>query len=291
MKATIMHDVSPEVAEKCSKITGIEVSIQKPEDAEIQIILPRFVPTDKLKAVQTISAGVDHLEFNKLPPNVEVFSNAGAFSDPVAEHAFAMMLAHEKKICQFFSDTGSGNYRKDKVGSLWGRTMGVLGHGGIGRSCARIAKAFGMNVNAFTRTPREDRNVDCFMDTAEELVSNCDVLLIALPKTKETMGMVDKSLLARFRGDMIVNVARADIVVEDDLRHFLTGNPGKVYLTDVWWNEPEVAFPIPENAYLTPHVGGISRESADNAIYRACENVRRYLGGQPENRVRINEYR
>ena len=291
MKATILHDVSPEVAEKCSKIAGIEVSVQKPEDADIQIILPRFVPTDKLKAVQTISAGVDHLEFSRLPPNVEVFSNAGTFSDPVAEHAFAMMLAHEKRICQFFSETRNGNYRKERVGSLSGRTLGVLGHGGIGRSSARIAKAFGMNVNAFTRTPREDRNVDRFMDSAEELVTNCDVLLIALPKTKETLGIVNKNLLSKFYGDMIVHVARADIVAEGDLLHFLAENPEKVYLTDVWWNEPKVSFPIPENAYLTPHIGGISRNSVDNAIYMACENVRRYLEGHPENRVRINEYR
>lgn len=291
MKATILHNVSPDVVEKCSAITGIEVTLQKPDDADIQIVLAKFIPTDKLKVIQTTSAGVDHLEFSRLPDGVELFSNAGTFSDPVAEHAFAMILSHEKKICHFFSETRKGNYRKESVGTLSGRTLGILGHGGIGRSCARLAKAFGMNVNAFTRSPREDPNVDRFLSTAEELVSNCEILLLALPKTKATLGIVNSELLGRFNGDIIVNMARSDIVAENDLKAFLKRNPEKVYLSDVWWNEPEVKFPLPENAFLTPHVGGISKESAENAILKACTNVRRYLDGHPENRVNIEEYR
>lgn len=291
MKATILHDVSKEVVQKCSAITGIEVSVNKPDEAEIQIVLGRFVPTPRLRVIQTVSAGVDHLKFNELPREVELYSNAGTFSDPVAEHAFAMILAHEKKICHFFSETRKGNYRKESVGSLAGRTLGVLGHGGIGRSSARIAKAFGMAVNAYTRTEKEDHNVDRFMPSAEELVGNCDILLLGLPKTNATTGMVNKDLLGRFNGDMVVNVARSDIVNEEDLKDYLKSNPEKVYLTDVWWNEPEVDFPLPENAFLTPHIGGISRESAENAIMMACTNVRRYLEGNPENRVNVDEYR
>lgn len=291
MKATILHDVSTEVVEKCSAITGIDVSIQKPDDADIQIVLARFIPTGSLKVIQTISAGVDHLEFSKLPDGVELYSNAGTFSDPVAEHAFAMILAHEKKICKFFSETKNGLYKKERVGSLSGRTLGVLGHGGIGRSCARIAKGFGMNVNAFTRTPKDDHNVDRFLSSAEELVANCDILLLALPKTNATLGIVNSALLDKFNGEMIVNVARSDIVVEKDMRDYLSKYPEKVYLSDVWWNEPKIDSPLPENAFLTPHVGGISRESADNAVLRACTNVRRYLDGKPENRVDIGEYR
>lgn len=290
MKATIMHEVSREVVEKCSVITGIEVSKKEPEDAEIQIVLGKFVPTSHLRVIQTISAGVDHLKFQELPPGVEVYSNAGTFSDPVAEHAFAMMLAHEKKICHFFAETRKGNYHKESVGSLSGRTLGILGHGGIGRSSARIAKAFGMDVNAFTRTVREDPNVDQFMRSAEDLVGNCDILLLALPKTNATEGMLNSNLLEKFHGDMIVNVARSDIVQENDMLEFLRNNPQKVYLSDVWWNEPKVDFPLPENAFLTPHIGGISRESADMAVLRACANVKRYLEGSPENHVKVSEY-
>lgn len=291
MKITILHQVEPDVAAECSRITGADVTVKEPEDAEIQIILGKFVPTEKLKMVQTISAGVDHLKFSELPENVTLCSNAGAFSDPVAEHAFAMLLAHAKKICQFVSETRNGVYRKERVDSLYGLTFGILGHGGIGRSSARIAKGLGMRVLAYTRTVKEDPNVDAFVATPEEIFSKSDVLLVALPKTKATLGIVDRKLLSLFKGSVIVNVARADIVNESDMKEFLASHRDVNYLSDVWWNEPNVAFPIPENAMLTPHVGGISRESADKAVLRACRNVKLYLDGKPENLVNVSEYR
>lgn len=290
MKATILHDVDQEVVKKCSEITGLEVLVNEPEDAEIQIVLRRFVPTGKLRMVQTVSAGVDHLKFNELPEGVVLCSNAGAFSDPVAEHAFAMLLSHAKKICHFSSETRNGTYRKERVDTLNGLTLGILGHGGIGRSSARIAKAFGMKVIAFTRTVREDPNVDRFVGSQEDIFRESDILLIALPKTRETIGSVGSRLLSMFRGQVLINVARADIVDEASMKKFLDENPDRYYLSDVWWDEPEVKFPIPMNAMLTPHVGGISRESADQAFIRACTNVRRYLDGNPENIVNVAEY-
>lgn len=290
MKATILYDVSKEVVDRCSEITGIPVTKESPEDADIQIILRKFIPTEKLKMVQTVSAGVDHINFQDLTGGVTLYSNAGAFSDPVAEHAFAMILAHNKRICQFASETRNGIYRKATVETLSGSTFGVLGHGGIGRSSARIARALKMHVVAFTRTIKEDENVDEFVKTAEEVVSKSDVLLIALPKTQKTIGVVDSKLLSHFRGSLIVNMARADIVNEKDMKKYLAENPDVHYLSDVWWNEPDVSFPIPENSMLTPHVGGISRESADNAFILACTNVKRYLDGKPENRVDTAEY-
>ena len=291
MKITILHDLGPEVVEKCKLITGQDVSLNEPDDAEIQIILRKFIPTRNLKMVQTVSAGVDHLKFDELPEGVTLCSNAGAFSDPVAEHAFAMLLTHAKKICQFASETRNGTYRKDRVDTLSGQTFGILGHGGIGKSSARIARALGMRVIAYTRSVKEDPNVDKFASTAEAIFEESDILLIALPKTKQTLKLVNKSLLARFRGKVIMNMARADIVDEDDMKSYLSENPDVFYLTDVWWNEPDVKFPIPENAMLTPHVGGISRESADNAFILACTNVKRYLDGKPENVVDVKEYR
>lgn len=291
MKATILHDVSPEVVEKCASITGLEITVNKPEDAEIQIVLRKFVPTNHVKFIQTVSAGVDHLDFKNLKEGVMLCSNAGAFSDSVAEHAFAMILAHTKKIFQFTQDTRKGIYKKARVDSLSGMNLGILGHGGIGRSTARIAKALGMHVYAYTRTIMEDQNVDEFTKSAEELVSKSDVLFLALPKTNKTLELVDKGFLSNFKGSMIVNMARADIVNEKEMLEYLKENPEVFYLTDVWWNEPDVKFPIPENAMLTPHVGGISKESADNAFFLACKNVRKYLNGEPEHIVDPSEYR
>lgn len=291
MKATILHDVSPEVVEKCASITGLDVTVNQPDDAEIQIVLRKFIPNDKVRFIQTVSAGVDHLDFKNLGSEVTLCSNAGAFSDSVAEHAFAMILAHTKKIFQFTEQTRNGVYKKDRVQTLTGMKLGILGHGGIGRSTARIAKALGMTVYAYTRTVKEDPNVDKFVGTAEELVNISDILYLALPKTNRTLGFVNLEYLSGFKGSMIVNMARADIVDENDMLEYLKKNPSVYYLTDVWWNEPEVKFPIPPNALLTPHVGGISKESADNAFFLACKNVKKYLDGNPDHIVDPSEYR
>lgn len=291
MKATILRDVSTEIIEECSRITGLEVTSNQPEDADIQIVLGRFMPTDSVKMIQTVSAGVDHLDFASLKDGVTLCSNAGAFSDPVAEHAFAMILAHVKKIFQFTEETRKGIYKKDRVGTLTGMTLGILGHGGIGRSAARIAKALGMTVYAHTRTPKEDPNVDKFITSPEELARKSEILFLALPLTQKTNGIINKELLSVFNGSMIVNMARADIANEDDVLEFLENHKDVWYLTDVWWNEPDVNFPIPPNAMLTPHVGGISNESVKEAFVRACTNVRRYIDGKPEHVVDVSEYR
>ncbi|HLH85872.1 MAG TPA: 2-hydroxyacid dehydrogenase [Thermoplasmataceae archaeon] len=290
MKVTIMTDVSQEVLDRCSRELGTKVTKLDPKEADVQIIYRNFEITPSLKLIQTISAGVDHLNFHKIPENVLVCSNAGAFAEPVAEHAMAMLLSWKKKICGFHNMTQSGVYRKEPVSTILGKTVGIIGHGGIGRSFARMAKGFGMRVIAYTRTPREDTSVDRFVNSLEEVVSLSDIILISLPLTRQTRGIINGKLLGNFRGDTIINVGRADVVNRQDMLAFLENRPDAAYLTDVWWDEPNVKFPIPRNVMLTPHVGGISKELEGMAIMKAVENVKRYMEGRPGNVVNRSEY-
>lgn len=290
MKATILLDVPEEAAKKCSQIAGIPVTLNDPHDAEIQIGMRRFVPTTSLKMVQTVSAGVDHLNFREFDHSVLFCSNAGAFSDSVAQHAFALILSQSNKICHFNSEIRAGRYSKEPVITVRGLTLGILGYGGIGQSCARIARGLEMKVIAYTRSRKEDGLVDSYTDSSEELMKISDIVIIALPLTSKTRGIVNLKLLKSFRGSIIVNVARADIVDRNDMEKFLKENRNVFYLTDVWWNEPAIQLPLPENVVLTPHVAGISQDSMESALLRACENVRRYIDGQPGNVVNVSEY-
>ncbi|MCL4307322.1 MAG: 2-hydroxyacid dehydrogenase [Candidatus Thermoplasmatota archaeon] len=290
MRATIMLDVGADIAEKCSAVAGIPIDVKNPDGADIQIGMRDFVPTPDLKLVQTVSAGVDHLNFRNFSDRVEFCSNAGAFSDSVAQHAFALILSNTNKICQFNSEIRSGTYRKDLVHTLYGETLGILGYGGIGQSCARIARSLGMKVLAYTRSRRDDGYVDRYTDGPEEIMSGSSVVIIALPLTSATRKYVGSKLLQKFKGTMIVNIARADIVAKDDMMAFLKENPGVMFLSDVWWNEPNVELPLPENSVLTPHVAGISQESMSTALMRACGNVKKYLEGKPEHVVDVKEY-
>ncbi|MCL4420946.1 MAG: 2-hydroxyacid dehydrogenase [Candidatus Thermoplasmatota archaeon] len=293
MKITILTgtEVKESVLKQCSDIVGSKITQNQPDDAEVQIVANHFVLTPNLKLVQTLSAGVDHFDFSTLPKGVTVCSNAGVFSDPVAEHAFALLLAHEKKICKFIGKAQNRVIERETVGTLYGSTLGVFGFGGIGRSAARIAKAFGMKVIGYSRHPVEDPNLDEFANSVEELFSKSDILLISIPLSNLTRGIVSRNLLNKFHGKVIVNVARAGVVNEQDMLEYLRNNPDFYYLTDVWWNEPNVSFPIPENAILTPHVAGNVDESISSwrFIY-ACKNIKKFIDGAPENVVDVSEY-
>jgi len=258
---------------------------------DVQIVFDHFVPTRGLKLVQTLSAGVDRFKLSDLPGGVVFCSNAGAYSDPVAEHAFALLPAQEKDICGHVQNIRNGVYRHKPVGTLAHTTLGVLGYGGIGRSAARIAKAFGMNVIGHSRHNVNDQNMDEFTPDPEELFSKSDFVLISITLTKSTSGLVAKRLLDRFAGRAIINIARADIVNQWDMFQFLKDSPEIHYLTDVWWNEPHITFPIPENVILTPHVAGVTDETINSSRFmHACKNVKNFIEEHPENVVNVSEY-
>jgi glycerate dehydrogenase len=290
MKLGIYFDVTKEIADRCSEVTGLPVEIRPDHPTEIELIQKDFILGSETRLIQTITAGVDHLKISDIPGNVTFCSNADAFSDPVAEHAFALILSHIRKICIFDSMTKQGTWKKLPVSSLKHKTLGIVGYGGIGRSCARLGKAFGMNIVAYTRTPRDRTNVDRFVNTPDAVFRESDIVIIGLPLTKETRGYIGTELLSVFSGDIIVNVARSDVVDEGSMIDFLKKNPEKEYLSDVWWGEPAINGKMPENSVLTPHVAGLSPELVEEALIHACHNIRRYLDGKPENVVKREDY-
>ena len=290
MKLGIYFDVTKEIADKCSKITGIPVEVRPKQSTEIELIQREFVLGSETKMIQTITAGVDHVKIEEIPKSVTFCSNADAFSDPVAEHAFALILSYIRKICTFDAMTKEGTWKKLPVSSLKHKTLGILGYGGIGRACARLGKALGMNVLAFTRTPGDKANVDRFVNTPDAIFRESDVVIIGLPLTKETRGYVGSELLSVFGGNIIVNVARSDVVDKTAMLDFLKKNPEKEYLSDVWWGEPKIDGKMPDNAILTPHVAGLSPDLVEEALVHACYNIRKYLDGKPENIVKRDDY-
>ncbi|MCL4341648.1 MAG: 2-hydroxyacid dehydrogenase [Candidatus Thermoplasmatota archaeon] len=289
MKVSIMRDMDTRMLKRCAEILGCEVKSMDPSGADIQVIYRKYEILPELKMIQTISAGVDHLDFSRVPENVLVCSNAGAFADPVAEHAFALLLSVKKKVLDFDKQQKNGIYQKLPVSSLIGHTFGIFGYGGIGKSASKIAKSLRMHTIAYSRSRSGDENLDRFVDSPEELFSQSDVLLLSMPLNASTSGIVDGKLLSKFSGDTIVNVARAGVVNKDDMLQYLQQNQDKMYLTDVWWGEPDVKFPLPSNVLLTPHVGGINRDLEEEAVYRACQNVRLFIEGKKTEHVVLRE--
>jgi phosphoglycerate dehydrogenase-like enzyme len=260
-----------------------------------------------LQMIQSILAGVNHVPFSQLDKKVVVCSNAGAYSDEVAEYAWSLLLSAAKRVVDFHNavKTGEWSLRRTLGGKevtiLEEKTLGILGYGGIGSAVARIGKGFRMKVYAFSRKPVREKRVTSFQGDKGLLrvLAESDAVIISLPLTTATNKIVGADKLATMKKDAIlVNIARGELVDEEALYEHLKTNPDFRYATDVWWyregkeslKTTHPFFDLP-NFIGTPHVSGPSGLATGKPVKFAVENVIRFLRGlKPRNIVNPAEY-
>ena len=245
-----------------------------------------------LRFVQTVLAGVDHLPFARLPPHVVVCGNAGAYNTALAEHAFALLLGAAKRVVLHATNIRNQEFSQGLAGKqLSGSTLGVVGLGGIGREVARLGRAFGMRVVGITRRGTSDVPVD-FVGGPQDLIrilEESDFVVIAVPHTKLTHHLISASELRRMKRDaVLVNIARGDIVREEDLFEHLRTVPSFTAAFDVWWRYPKgVGYPssLPfhtlPNFFGTPHVAWNVPPQRMVALHAAVDNLEAWLAGRP----------
>ena len=277
-------------------IIGEENIIWFPEtgDADVLLIRGNDFPRDrKFKFIQAVSAGTDHINMESIDGDTIVASNAGAYSISVAEHAIALMLARSKNISNFEQETRNGIYKPRPTKLLNGRTLGIIGYGGIGSRTAEIAKTLGMRVISIARGHRDEFS-DEFLPIGEldVLLKRADYVLISIPLTNVTLGLIGKRELELLKKDCtVINVARPEIVKKNEMLEFLDKNKDVSYLTDVWWGEPGLDGSRRENVVITPHIaGGLSGEIMEFSYRCAFENIKRFMDGkEPRNIVKRDE--
>jgi phosphoglycerate dehydrogenase-like enzyme len=270
----------------------------------------RKVSTMKsLRLYQAGNAGVNSIRFDLLDKKVVVCSNAGGYSDEVAEFAIGLMLAAGKSIVKFDRQLRAGAFKHQRLDELGrqvaffrGKTLGIIGYGGIGRATGRMAKTFGMKVLAFGRHPVSERGVRSLSGRAGlvRLLRDSDVVVLAVPLTNSTRGLIGREELAAMRpGATLVNVARGEVVQKEAIYDHLAKNPGFAYATDVWWPDrqgvetfsPDLPFLELENFIGTPHASGPSAIVTGRVGRGVVENLTRYFKGQPlKNVVDRSEY-
>jgi D-3-phosphoglycerate dehydrogenase len=245
-----------------------------------------------LKMVQTMSAGVDALDFRSLPSGAQVFSNAGAFTDTVAEHAWGLMLGVAKGV----------HLRNVKATprALRGKTLLVIGAGGIGSEVARLSKSLGMKTVGVSRSFKSPE----FFDEKHPIsslgqdIAAADAVVITLPLTTATEGLIDYPLLSKAKETVIVvNVGRGETVNEEGLLRWLREKPESRYATDVFWKSgrKEVfdtsAWELQNFAGTLHNSGTPMGEGLVGPKVAAARNVKRFFEtGDALNRVRISEY-
>jgi len=247
----------------------------------------------RLRFLQLLSAGVDHVPFDDIPDSITVASNVGAYAEPMAEHVLAMALALAKHLPQRHAELGRREFRQFIHNRMIaGSVCGILGLGGIGKATGRRFRALGAKVHAINTSGSTEEQVD-FIGTLQDLdrvLQAADVLVISLPLTKETRGLIGRRELGLMKPDAIlVNVARGAIVEEAALYEHLQTHPDFMAGIDAWWREPfgegEFRTDLPffdlPNLLGSPHNSAIVPGIELEAAQRAAENVHRYLGGLP----------
>ncbi len=244
------------------------------------------------RLIQFLTAGIDFVPLHELPGEIPVASNGGAYAEAMAEHALAMTLAAAKRLIIQHAALARGEFNQHvRNRSLAGGVCSILGFGGIGVATARLMRALGMHIHAINRRGHAEEPTDWFGTTAEldRLLAEADVLIVSIPLTRATRGMIGPRELGLMKPDAIlVNVARGEIIQEAPLFAHLQSHPDFFACLDAWWVEPirHGTFRMDHPFMTLPNVIGSPHNSAsvpgmtEAALRRAVANIRRVLAGQ-----------
>jgi len=236
--------------------------------------------------VHALGTGVDRFPFELLGDRPLTCSRGGS-SIPIAEWVLAMMLAFEKRVPDvWIHDVPTHEQRYRHLGALYGRTLGLVGVGGIGAAVAERARPFGMRMRAFRKqaSAAGPAGVE-IVDSIGELVASADHVVLAAPATPETRGLFDDALFGAMKpGAHLVNVARGAIVDQDALRRSL--DAGRVAMASLDAVDPE---PLPAGHWmythprvrLSPHISWNMPGAAEILVDAFIDNVRRWQRGEP----------
>ena len=234
----------------------------------------------RLQLVQLLSAGAERF-VGRLPEGVLLCNARGAHTPSTAEWAVTATLAAQRGIPYFVREQDAGRWSSATFSSLVGARVLVVGAGDIGTTIGRMLAGFDVELTYVARTAR-----DGVRSTTElpQLLPHADVVILIVPVTPETTGMVDARFLAAMAdGALLVNAARGVVVDTDALLAELTAGRLRAAL-DV--TDPE---PLPEGhplwsapgLLLTPHVAGAVPETNARAAAAVTDQLARVLAGEP----------
>lgn len=210
----------------------------------------------------------------------------------VAQYVFALLLEICHRVGHHAGEVQKGRWSDCPDFCFWdyplielsGKTMGIIGYGRIGRSTARIARAFGMEVIAYDTFVKADEIV-----ALDELYERSDVISLNCPLFPETQGMINKIAIGKMKdGVILINTSRGPLIVEQDLREALVSGKVRAAASDVVSTEPiKKDNPLLglTNMLITPHIAWAPKESRERLMDIAVNNLRAFLSGAPVNVV------
>jgi phosphoglycerate dehydrogenase-like enzyme len=235
--------------------------------------------------VHSLSTGIDRFPLEALPDDVTLTCSRGASAVPIAEFVLAAMLAFEKQLPDVWVHDPPEHWAMAKLGGLEGRTLGLIGAGGIATEVARRALAFGMRVCFVRRTDAPAPLAGMQRCGLSEVLAAADHLVVAAPSTAATRHLLDPGALAGVKpGVHVVNVSRGRLIDQAALLEAL--DDGRVARATLDVADPE---PLPSGhplyghprVRLSPHVSWSAPGALGRLLDRFLDNLRSYIAGAP----------
>lgn len=266
-----------------------------------------------VKFISLWATGYNNIDLDYCREKGITVSNVPTYSsNAVAQHTFALILEHYSNVAKydnFVHDNGwvnAGTFAPFSfpLNELFGKTIGLIGYGKIGRQVANIARAFGMDVLVYTRSyakakaeggntelegflNRADKDVTYV--TLDNLLKHSDVVSIHCPLNAESEGLINAETINKMRnGAFLVNTARGPIVNETDLKNALISGKLSGAGIDVLETEPMSAdCPLltAPNCIITPHIAWCPIETRQRLLKEEIKNYKAFLAGNPVNVV------
>lgn len=270
--------------------------IQRSQDADA-VVLSNFPYRKKvlercpnLKYIDVAFTGVDHVDIDYCRANGIAVSNCAGYSTvAVADLVFGMVLSLARNINACDAAVRQGGTKAGLVGfELAGKKFGVIGAGAIGSRVAAIASAFGCEVYAYSRTPKDLPGVT-FTDL-DTLLSTCDIVSLHVPATPQTHHLINAQTLALMKPTaLLINTARGPVVDSQALADALNGGRLAGAGIDVFEMEPPVPQEHPlltaKNVLATPHAAFATAQSMEKRAVLVCENLKAWLDGNQINKI------
>ena len=257
--------------------------------AKVPVPWEQVVQGGRLRWIQSSAAGMDHcLTPSVIDSDIVVSSASGVLADQVADHTLALLLGLLRSLPVFFRAQQKKEFIRRPTRDLHGARIGVVGFGGNGRRLAEVLRPFRVELRATDVFPIDKPEHVASLEDADALdamLPLVDVLILAAPLNEQTQGMLDARRLSLLpEGALLVNMARGPLVVESDLVDCLqSGHLGGAGLdvTEVEPLPPSSSLWEMPNVIITPHVGGQAAWRIDKMTRFFCDNLKRFLGGEP----------
>ena len=318
MKVLVTDKINETAGRIIEKVADVDFLPTMSEDELVKIIgdydalmvrsqtkvTPKIIKAGKnLKIIGRAGVGVDNIDLEAATQSgIIVVNSPDGNTMAASEHTIALMLAMARNIAPAATSTKEGKWDRSKFTGteLYKKTLGIIGFGKIGSHVGEVALALGMRVvvyDPFTTKAVVEKFGGEYVDDLDNFWDKCDFITVHVPKTKDTVNMINKDTIAKMKdGVRLVNCARGGIINENDLKEAIDSGKVASAAIDVYENEPNITecplINCKGNIVLTPHLGASTQEAQMNVAIDVAEQIKEVLsGGSASSAVNIPSLR